>query len=1515
MATLADWQKKQNFNLSNSNESNEDFNFGSEDSGWLASMAAAVPSGIFKIFEGVATLGATLLDLGVDKDRADSVETFFDKINPFDEAASATAAGKITELIINLGVPGAPAFRIGSGLAKATLRAKEAGTYVSSLEKARRIGQGSLATGATDALFVGDVEQTGTFGDFLGGPTELDRKSDTPTAEILNRLKFGIEGAGFAGVIGGAGAGISALRNQKGTGKALEGTGVTLGFNKFFEMVSSGLRSRSDKNINQFLIGNRAKGAVDADTSLINEWRDTIDKTTLDLSKKYSDTVGNKISQPKAQNKMLEEMQDVLMSGTNERVLSKKGTELYEMYKKASVDPLTKKGKYKSEQAFLKDLINGKSNPVLVTGKKGKTQIKYTPTNKKFNLKNFTGETNPNKKMRPIFGTVDEIEIDRTTGLPFKNGFGVLKDRKPNLPLPKKIKLINPDTGKKELVNVKKQTIDPVTGKSENSQLYNVTLDAVDPQKLKTFRNKLIKTYKAEPKQVTDLLNTITGGREVFGEMFTELGRRITPDSYGLFQKSLKESLNRVVDRGYSVFRNNAGQDTVAKNYPPTKDVIKKTIAYYKKVAKQKGFTGISDETFEKLVMQTWRTATLDKGFILGTKKALAPGIVKFGSIPEFLTESVANTLSGKNKSYVRTIVSNLEEVSGVHREIIDNLLGKTKNPMSTLVDGVSNLSAQVRSGQAFDEMVRKNNILTKAWNRWDKGFTTINPKTNKETVVPPRKGPEPETPFLFDNKGLAQKAAGGMSDDFMQIGGGSGYAAREIDRWADPALPLKGVDEIEAKKIAEMTQVAQDLISNPLVGKYALRNIAKSFEATEESMKGLGAQIYNNLVLYPKGTSQMAKTILAPFTHVRNFVSATAFAGANGILPFGNTADVKAAWTALQSLGPGMKQNNPFYRMLLRHNIVNSNVRLNQVRDLLGDADFGKILNNKNSDWALNKLMQRLKKIKKGAEDYYTAEDDFWKIFSFLGEKSRINKAYKDSGLRLGQEFTDMNGVKRLFNDETLNDLSANLIRNNIPNYAYVSDFIKGLRKFPLGNFVAFPAEILRTGTNIVDTALKEINYTVKINGKFVKPLAARGRQRLMGMAITTAALPLGTIAAAETIYDITKDETAAMRRYVADWSKNSILIPFKDDEGKMSYIDFSHLNAYDTLTRPIQTVLRKVEEGRADEDGIMDDFILGLIESGKELLNPFVSESIWTEALQDVSPILGRDGTDSEGRRVWNPQDSIGDKMMKAISHLVEAQAPLNWKQLQRLGLSMYPTDSKGRFNKRGEEYSFGNELAGIAGMRRVEIKPERSFNYKITDYKKGIRDSRNLFTAATLKGGVVTPEQIVDAYINANRALYGVNRELYQDIEAAQILGMSEDALYDNMDNRGEKKAFNSLTEGVFRPLSLSKDIQDLFEIKAQEIGVLNPFEAAEDVIDRIKDVLETVPVTADFFPDIENPFSKSLISSAADIINPALPQIQTGTDLLAGVNIDQVQGITPNLDQQINKLNQIDSFIKT
>tara|TARA_E500000318_G_scaffold8967_1_gene8365 strand:+ start:177 stop:371 length:195 start_codon:yes stop_codon:yes gene_type:complete len=43
-----------------------------DDYGLFTSIAAGLGSGVFKIFEGAATLGATLLDLGVDKNRARS---------------------------------------------------------------------------------------------------------------------------------------------------------------------------------------------------------------------------------------------------------------------------------------------------------------------------------------------------------------------------------------------------------------------------------------------------------------------------------------------------------------------------------------------------------------------------------------------------------------------------------------------------------------------------------------------------------------------------------------------------------------------------------------------------------------------------------------------------------------------------------------------------------------------------------------------------------------------------------------------------------------------------------------------------------------------------------------------------------------------------------------------------------------------------------------------------------------------------------------------------------------------------------------------------------------------------------------------------------------------------------------------------------------------------------------------------------------------------------------------------
>jgi len=596
------------------------------------------------------------------------------------------------------------------------------------------------------------------------------------------------------------------------------------------------------------------------------------------------------------------------------------------------------------------------------------------------------------------------------------------------------------------------------------------------------------------------------------------------------------------------------------------------------------------------------------------------------------------------------------------------------------------------------------------------------------------------------------------------------------------------------------------------------------------------------------------------------------------------------------------MRKNNEFYQELLDLGVVNTQVQLGDLKRLLKDVDFGATLNNVTG---LNSFLKKLSKAKKFAQDAYTAEDDFWKIFTYLGEKGKRYNGYRNAGLRDGQEFTDMKGIKRRFgeNEQWLKEEAADIVKNNVPNYAYVSEFIKGLRKLPVGNFVAFPAEIMRTGTNIVASALDEIFYTTTINGKQVNPLRSRGLQRLMGMGLTTTALPLGTVAAAQAIYDVSKDEIDAMRRYVPSWSKNSTLVPFKDEEGNLSYVDFSHLNAYDTLTRPIQTVLNAINEGRTDKDGIMDDFLLGLIESTKEIGSPFFTEAIWTEALQDIAPVLGRKGMTSDGRKIWNDEDSPGDKMSKALAHLVEAQAPFNWKQLGRLGLAMYPVDAEGRFDDRGNEYELGNELAGIAGLRRVDVDPVKSIRYKINQYQKGIRDSRQLFTSATLTGGPVTPEEIVDAYINANRATFNVNRELFKDAEAAKLLGMSTGQLEDSMDARGAGAAYEYIEDGMFRPFTPSRNIEDLFDDLAIKLGIPNPYAAAESTLEKIESILEMVPLGGEF-PLIPNPLKISPLPSLPGMGQTAgLPPVvgaatvnQTFANNARFGNINPVSGLT-------------------
>ena len=147
-----------------------------------------------------------------------------------------------------------------------------------------------------------------------------------------------------------------------------------------------------------------------------------------------------------------------------------------------------------------------------------------------------------------------------------------------------------------------------------------------------------------------------------------------------------------------------------------------------------------------------------------------------------------------------------------------------------------------------------------------------------------------------------------------------------------------------------------------------------------------------------------------------------------------------------------------------------------------------------------------------------------------------------------------------------------------------------------------------------------------------------------------------------------------------------------------------------------------------------------------------------------------------------------------------------------------------------------------------------------YKVADYKQGVRKSGSLFTRVTLKGGPIEPREIVDAYINANRSLFQVKKDLKLDMDAARTLGISEEKYDDAMDiSRVEQ---NAIDEGIFRPYSISPNIAEAFQTHADEMGVANPLDAAYDIISDIQSQLSDASLE-DLFPNIQNPLMPSIM----------------------------------------------------
>ena len=918
--------------------------------------------------------------------------------------------------------------------------------------------------------------------------------------------------------------------------------------------------------------------------------------------------------------------------------------------------------------------------------------------------------------------------------------------------------------------------------------------EGIDFKKLKNIIDKLdVKNISKEQQELLEA--SLNAGRGELNNLINILqqtsggaGKTAQAELKELFKKRLEG----YVGNTFQIFETKSNLFNLFRKYQPTEESYKAAI---------KVFTGGG--------LRTEQEAREIVDSILNQAQKMK----KPKPLPDFkYTEKSAET--GKLRS-VDIGLGAEASGTGAEKKALRELFGEIKDPRFTLFNGMTNLSSLARTSAYLAEVQAKNaDVQAKGgrgffWNSAEEAGERLDTKNTGIEIV--------------------------KMDDILG----------EIDATKNLINPLSGT--YTTKEIGEGIKVANDVMG-------ALQGFVRGDKKMGGTEKAV-SWFYRNLLLFPKGISQMAKTIFSIPTHIRNFFSAGAFTAANGILFEGlsNPKLLKEAFqqgidvSGLLKAGANSPLAQREYRDLLELGVTNSQVQLGDLISLLKDTNAGGSMMG--IDNVLGRMFKKFKKVGEFLQGKYMAEDDTFKITNFVVELDRI---IKTGAKRAGMSLDDFKKTIKqnvgpdgaLIRNEKLWALkqeAANIVKNTVPNYAYVGQAVKTARLLPIGNFMSFPSEIIRTTTNIAEQGLKEMRHSRPTRGSNVLPMVfdidlgrfvkndnlsyGTGFKRLMGMSTTLVGIPIAVTEGAKALYDVADDEIDAMRRFVPDWSKNSTLVPIKDDDGELRYIDFSHSNAYDLMARPFRTLMNNIQEGQEDGDTLLKGFVNGTMEASGELMNPFISESIWTEAMLDLSI---RGGRTAEGKQLYTDQTSAGDKMQIQLMHLGNALAP-SYKQFLRLGSAAFGTP-----DKTGEVLDIGPELAGFMGLRAIKIDPLRSMGFKIAGYQTGIRNARREFTGGIfglLKGGPVSEADVIERYIASNRARFEVQKNMFKNIEAAQTLGETPFDVRKTFEERQiSSKNFNNLSQGKFEPYFPSKDILRKFREIAAGIDEEDPFAAA-------------------------------------------------------------------------------------
>ena len=639
-----------------------------------------------------------------------------------------------------------------------------------------------------------------------------------------------------------------------------------------------------------------------------------------------------------------------------------------------------------------------------------------------------------------------------------------------------------------------------------------------------------------------------------------------------------------------------------------------------------------------------------------------------------------------------------------------------------------------------------------------------------------------------------------------------------------------KGIMDVGDNPIGKLKGLG--LLQSPMSKLYGSKQVSQALKGTPGTLDGwIQNSVYRNL-LQLKVATQFGKTVLSPATQVRNVTSASMFPLANGHIGGRSSVTEALKMTLDDIFGAGKVINeNAFIKNLenkIRLGVIDENIVASELKAVLQDIKAGAKV--KSMDSLLNKLSNT--KMMKTATRIYAGGDNLWKWYGHEYVKSQMKGMYntvddiakwtKEITGKEFQRFDTFTGARKSF-DQAIDEAAAWQIRNTYPTYSKVPEFVQNIRKLPFGNFVSFPAEMIRTTTNILDIGMKEAMSSNPL-------LRQQGYRRLMGASIVLGGANEAAGTMAQAFSGVTAEQVDAYKRSLsAPWNSRATIIPinkWKDGVGKA--INFSYFSPYDAVTQPFNAAIKTLEEGKMTDLKRREILFQQLSPFGDgfigKLIAPFISEAIALERISDVLPagffVGGRGGQTKTGSNVYSPTDEIGTQISKSFIHLLKGIEPGAVSTGRKI------TDAiTGDVSRGGVPRDLTDEaLALFSGIRIINVDVPRTMQYKITEYNKNKRlvtSTEKLFSLQNYK--TRGPEVLAREFRDIQEENLRVNRDFHKVVKDALEVGVPRRQLFLQLKERGlSTRNAMAILKGKNIPYSgykerMSKRVRD-----AQKIG---------------------------------------------------------------------------------------------